>query len=140
MRRMTERVLSVGLHADHPAARPGQPHQLGQDVSRLRQADQQRSGVDQVERVGRLAAAPGVGTDQLHIVPTPLSGETHGQLDQGRIGVQPNDPPTGADVLDQLLEDAAGAAADVDHVLSWSQRRPLQQDSAHRCQLLGLPL
>jgi hypothetical protein len=115
--RMTERVFGVGLQADHPAARPGQPHQLGQHVSRLRQADQQRSGVDQVARVGRQAGAPGVDTDQLHVVPTPVSGETHGQLDQGRIGVQPDDPPTGADALDQQLEDAAGAAADADHSL-----------------------
>ena len=133
-------MLGVGFHGRYPAAGPGQPHHLGGGTGRVGEVDQQRAGVYQVKRVRWQSGSPGVRGHDLHAAQPSPGGELGGHSGMRRVGVQADNPARRCDPLGQHVQDAARAAAQIDHGLSWLQANPVQQVSAVGGQLVSLAL
>ena len=140
VRRVAPAILGVRFHGRHPAAGPGQPHHLGGHVPRVGDVDQQRAGVHQVKGTRRQPGSPGIRSHDLHPAQPPPGGELGGHRGMRRVRVQAHNPASRRDPPRQQVQNAARAAAQIDHGLSWPQANPVQQIPAVGGQLVSLTL
>ncbi len=138
--RVAQAMLGVGFRGRYPAAGPGQPHHLGGCAGGVGEVDQQRAGVYQVKGVRWQSGPPGVCGHDLHAAQPPPGGELGGHGGMRRVGVQADNPASRCDPLGQQVQDAARAAAQIDHGLSRLQANPVQQVSAVGGQFVSLTL
>jgi hypothetical protein len=138
-RRVAQGMLDVRFLAGDPAARPGQPGHLRDDLAGRGDGDQQGARVHQVEPAAGQAGAPRVPGEHRHASQPRLGGELPGRRDVHRVGVQADDPAGRADRRGEQVEYPARAAPEVDRRLARPKPGPAEQRLGLRPQFCGLP-
>ena len=138
MRRVAQAAAAIRFQDRDPAARPDQPHHLGDHGSRVRNGDQQGAGVREVERGWRQARTPGISFGNVRVGQPVLISELVGESDVGRVDVQPGRVAFRPYPLGQQVNDPAGAAPEINRVPPASDADPVQERCAVGPELFGL--
>jgi hypothetical protein len=126
MRRVAHAPTPIRFQHRDPSPRPGQPHHLGDHRRRVRDVDQQRPGMHQIEGVRWEVCPVGISLDYLDVGQAPLSGELAGQRHIGRLEVQADDLSRRPNPIGQQIQNSARPAAQIDRLPSLGEDNPVQ--------------